>query len=143
MIPKVDRALEFKHLRLISLCNKVYKLISKILADRLKSLLYKIISPNQSAFVPGRWIGENVILANEIMHSMKLKKRLRGIIGIKVDMQKPYDKVDWVVITRILILFDFSDKFVKLILNCISSVSMELLLNEGVYGKIPMERGLR
>nr|XP_048330709.1 uncharacterized protein LOC125422659 [Ziziphus jujuba var. spinosa] len=60
-----------------------------------------------------------------------------------MDMQKAYDRLDWTVLTRILTLIGFSDRTVKLILNCISSVSMELLLNGSVFGKIPMERGLR
>lgn len=94
LIPKVQGVSEFKHLRPISLCNTLYKIISKILADRLKLLLKKIISPNQLAFVPDRWIGENVLLANESFHSMKIKKGVRGIVGIKVDMQKAYDRVD-------------------------------------------------
>lgn len=143
LIPKVHGVSEFKHLQPISLCNTIYKIISKILTDRSKPLLSKIISSHRAAFVPNTWIGENVVLANELMHSIKIKKRVRGIVGIKVDMQKAYDRVDWVVITQILLLLRFLEKFVKLVLNCISSVSMELLLNGSVFGKIPMERGLR
>lgn len=58
-------------------------------------------------------------------------------------MLKAYDRVDWMAFTRILTLFGFSDKIVKLILNCISYVNMELLLNGEIAGKIPMEQGLR
>nr|XP_048331218.1 uncharacterized protein LOC125422872 [Ziziphus jujuba var. spinosa] len=60
-----------------------------------------------------------------------------------MDMQKAYDMIDWVVLTRILTLFGFLDRCTKLILNYISSPSMELMLNGSVFGKIPMERGLR
>lgn len=59
-----------------------------------------------------------------------------------MDMQKEYYRVDLVVLTKILILFRFSNKFVKLVLNCISFISMKLLLNGGVFRKIPMERYL-
>ncbi|XP_048319507.2 uncharacterized protein LOC125418867 [Ziziphus jujuba] len=142
LIPKVTGVTEVKHLRSISLCNTTYKIIAKILANRLKQVIKKIISPSQSVFVPRRWIGENAILANEVLHSMNRKKGMKGIIGIKVDMQKAYDRVDWVMISRILILFGFSDKVAKLVLNCISSISMELLLNGSIFDKIPMERGL-
>lgn len=82
-------------------------------------------------------------MASEVVHSIKHKKGLKGIVGIKVDMQKVYDRMDWVVITRILIMLGFSNKFVKLVLNCISSVSMEFLLNGSIFEKIPMEKGLR
>ncbi|XP_060671343.1 uncharacterized protein LOC132803112 [Ziziphus jujuba] len=74
---------------------------------------------------------------------MKLKKGVRGIVGIKIDLQKAYDRVDWVVLTRILTLFGFSDKFTKLVLNCMSSMNMELLLNASVFGQILMGRRLR
>nr|XP_048330728.1 uncharacterized protein LOC107407973 [Ziziphus jujuba var. spinosa] len=143
LISKVTGVTEFKHLRLISLYNTVYKIISKIIADRLRPILRKIISPNQSAFVPGRWIGENTILVNEVVHAMNRKKGLKEIAGIKVYMQKAYDRMNWVVMTRLLTLFSFSEKFTKLILNCISSISMELLLNGSIFGRILMERGLR
>lgn len=137
LIPKVTGAFEFKNLRLISLCH------TKILSNRIKSLLEKLVSPNQSAFVPGYWIGENSILANEIVQSMSRKKGIKGIVGLKVDMKKAYNIIDWVVLTQILSLFGFSDGCTKLILNCISSISMELLLNRSVFGKILMERDLR
>lgn len=78
LIPKVIGESEFKQLRSISLCNTTCKIISKLLANRIKPLLSKIISSNQSAFVPDRWIRENVISANEIMHSMKRKKGIKG-----------------------------------------------------------------
>ncbi|XP_015881013.3 uncharacterized protein LOC107416974 [Ziziphus jujuba] len=143
LIPKVNGVSEFKHLQLTNLCNTTYKIISKIISDRIEPLLEKLVSLNQSSFVPRSWIEENAILASEIVDSMSQKKGIKGIAGIKVDMQKAYDRVDWIVLTRILTLFGFSDRCVKLILNCISSASMELPLNGSVFGKIPMERSLK
>lgn len=143
LIPKVHGVLEFKHLRPISLCNTVYKIIMKIIVDRLRPILRKIISPNQSTFVPGRWMGETTLMVNKVIHAMKKHKGIKVIVGIKMDLQKAYDKVDWIVLTKLLILFGFSEKFTKLVLNYIFSVSMELLLNGSIFGRIPMERGLR
>lgn len=74
LIPKVKHVTEFKHLRPISLCNSAYKIVSKIIALRIKPFLDRIISPTQTTFVPRRWIGESSILVNEVMHTMRRKK---------------------------------------------------------------------
>nr|XP_048324609.1 uncharacterized protein LOC107411957 [Ziziphus jujuba var. spinosa] len=91
LIPKTNQISSFNHLRPISLCNSVYKALSKLLADRIRPFLDKIISPFQAAFIPGRWIGENSILANELVHTFKQKKKGQGLVAFKIDMQKAYD----------------------------------------------------
>jgi hypothetical protein len=73
-IPKVQKQERLKDLRLISLCTVVYKLVSKVIANRLKLVLGDIISPNQSAFIPGRLISDNNILAYEMAHFMKKRR---------------------------------------------------------------------
>jgi hypothetical protein len=77
--------------RPISLTNFNYRIVSKILATRLKPFLNKIVSPNQFAFLKGRLIHENSILAHEIFHSMKNKKGNGGPMAIKLDMEKAFD----------------------------------------------------
>jgi hypothetical protein len=74
LIPKKPRSHSIHHFRPISLCNIIYKIITKILANRLKTMLPKIISPLQLAFVPSRNIQDNTILAHELLHSFKNKK---------------------------------------------------------------------
>nr|XP_048323112.1 uncharacterized protein LOC125420506 [Ziziphus jujuba var. spinosa] len=92
LIPKINPIPQFNHIRLINLCNMVYKVIPKLLANCIRPLLHKLISPNQTAFISGRWIGENSILINEIVHSMKKKKRnvvgrtkavVKGVLSLK------------------------------------------------------------
>ena len=74
----------------------VYKLVSKTLANRLKKILGEIIYPNQSAFVPGRLISDNSILAYEMSHFLRRKRTGRtGFMALKLDMSKSYDRVEW------------------------------------------------
>jgi len=71
LIPKVDSQVSMKDWRPIALCNVVYKIVAKVLANRLKLVLDKCVSDSQSAFVPGRSILDNVMTPIEIIHYMK------------------------------------------------------------------------
>jgi hypothetical protein len=85
-----------KDLRLISLCNVLYKMVSKLLANRLKGCLEKCVSEEQSAFIEGRSILDNALSAIEVIHALKRKTRGRkGELTLKIDISKAYDKVDW------------------------------------------------
>jgi hypothetical protein len=94
LIPKRLGPFSVNHFRAISLCNIIYKIISKILANRFKVLLHHFISPNQSAFVPSRTIQDNYILAHELIHSIKSKKGRGGLMAVKIDMKKAFDRME-------------------------------------------------
>jgi hypothetical protein len=102
LIPKQSGAHTVHHFRPISLCNIVYKIITKILANRLKVMLPKIISPLQSAFVPSRNIQDNTILAHELLHSFKHKRGKGGFMFLNMDMEKAFDKMEWDFILAIM-----------------------------------------
>lgn len=93
LISKSDNACMVGHYRPISLCNVTYKMISKILTKRLKMVMPKRISPFQTAFVPHRHIQENLILTHDIIQTMRRKKGQVGLMAIKADMEKAFDKM--------------------------------------------------
>ena len=102
LIPKIQGACNFNQFRPISLCNVCYKVISKILVNRIRPLLNRLIDPAQVAFVPDRWITENLVAAQEIVHSFGKAKKKRGYVGLKLDFQKAYDKMEWSFLKAVL-----------------------------------------
>jgi hypothetical protein len=143
LIPKIQNPTSFNHFRPISLCNVVYKIIAKILVNRLRPLLPKLISPCQSAFVPGRWIAENEVVVQELLHSFKKRKVKGGFLAIKLDLQKAYDKVNWKFLQAVLLNFGFNERFVSWIKECISSISSAILVNGSMIASFTPSRGLR
>jgi hypothetical protein len=95
LIPKVPKPECVFEFRPISLCNVRYKLISKVLANRLKVVLPSIISCSQSAFILGRLISDNIIVAFQTLHTMQTRLWSKvGYMGIKLEMSKAYDRVE-------------------------------------------------
>jgi hypothetical protein len=130
LIPKTKQPEKLKDLSPISLCNVLYKLISKVLANRLKNILPEIISPSQSAFMPGHMITDNELLAYELMHHLNNKRRGVGrLAAIKLDMSKAYDRVEWPFLMKIMQRMGFQERWVNLIMKCITTVSYRIKVN--------------
>ena len=143
LIPKKNNPSRMSEFPPISLCNVIYKLISKILANRLKPFLPSIISENQSAFTSDRLIIDNVLVAFELMHFLNHKTTGKeGFMAAKLDMSKAFDRVEWCFPTRVMEKLGFCSKWVNLIMQCITSVSYSVLVNGAAYGSIKPSRGL-
>ncbi|XP_021716827.1 uncharacterized protein LOC110684695 [Chenopodium quinoa] len=109
LIPKVKNPTCISQFRPFSLCNVLYKLASKSVANRLKPLLHDMVTENQSAFVPKRQITDNALIALELFHTMKKRsKGLRGTIAMKLDMSKAYDRVEWEFLRLLLTKLGFA-----------------------------------
>ena len=97
-------------LRSISLCNVIYKIVAKVLANRLKVVLPNIISPTQGAFVAGRSIYDNILISNKILHYLHRKTQGRvGYAALKVDMEKAYDMMEWAFLEKIMYKMGFHE----------------------------------
>ena len=95
MIPKIERPIRMMELRPISLCNVSYKIISKVLCQRLRICLPQLISETQSAFVAGRLISDNILIAQEMFHGLRTNKSCQNkFMAIKTDMSKAYDRIE-------------------------------------------------
>ena len=105
----------------------VYKTITKLVANRLKTILPQLIGPTQVSFVPGRHIIENVIVAQEIIHYMKNKRGKTGQMAIKVDLEKAYDRLSWDFIHETLGVIGLPMDLIRIIMECVTTALMQLL----------------
>ncbi|XP_043809044.1 uncharacterized protein LOC122722412 [Manihot esculenta] len=144
LIPKKFVPERMSDLRPIALCNVVYKIITKMIVNRLKSLLPTIISESQSAFIAGRSIQDNIILAFEALHGFKGHQRKKEFSGaLKMDISKAYDRLEWGFIRDMLLRLGFAQQWVALLFPCISTVRYWILHDSKELGPIVPTRGLR
>ena len=141
LIPKSDNPLSLNDYRPISLCNCIYKIISKFIAMRVKAILSEHISDEQFGFLEGRQIHEAIGVAQEGLHSIKTK-RLKGAI-LKLDLSKAYDKVSWLYLRLLLTHLGFCINFIRWIMSCLTTVSFAVLINGADTSFFHAERGLR
>ena len=144
LIPKTKNPTKITEFRLISLSNVIYKLISKVLANRLKSILPQIITENQSAFLSERLITNNVLAAFELMHFLEHKKEGKDcFMAVKLDISKAYDRVEWGFIKKVMKQLGFNERWISLIMHCITTVTYSVLINGVSHRCIVPLRGLR
>ena len=143
LIPKIQGPEVIGNYRPISLCNTIYKIITKVIVARVRPLLDKLISPCQAAFIPGRREVDNTIIAQELIHTIGRTKGKRGYMAIKIDLEKAYDKIEWGFIREMSINFNFPNRLSDLILSCVTLVSTSLLFNGGSLVPFKPSRGIQ
>ena len=114
LIPKCKNLESLTNYRPINLCNTIYKVVTKIIVVRIRSFLADLVSPLQSAFVPGRKGVDNAIIVQELIHSMAKKKGRTRVMTIKLDLEKAYDCLEWNFIRDTLKLFRFLSHLISL-----------------------------
>ncbi|GKV16524.1 hypothetical protein SLEP1_g27155 [Rubroshorea leprosula] len=143
LIPKEDSPDVIQKFRPISLLNVAYKVLSKLIVNRLCPHLQKIVGPHQSSFLAGRSTVDNIILTQEAVHSMKRLKGRRGAMVLKIDLHKAFDSIDWGFLRQVLTDFNVPQQLINLIMFAVTSVQLEILWNGEPLPSFRPMRGLR
>nr|GEY93480.1 putative RNA-directed DNA polymerase, eukaryota, reverse transcriptase zinc-binding domain protein [Tanacetum cinerariifolium] len=141
LIPKVSNPLFIKDYRPISLIGLHYKIVAKIISNRLSKVVDSIISPEQSAFISGQQILDGPLILSEIIDWYK--KRKKKLVLFKVDFEKAFDYVSWKYLDYMLHKLGFGSRWRTWINNCLMSARTSILINESPTSEFSLKRGLR
>ncbi|GKV42304.1 hypothetical protein SLEP1_g49718 [Rubroshorea leprosula] len=141
LIPKVENPQRIEEYRPISLIGVMYKILAKLLANRLRKVLGKIIGEQQMAFIEGRQLMDGVVIANEVIDEAK-RKRIKSFL-FKVDFEKAYDKVSWDFVDYMLMRTGFTATWRKWIKECFQSSMISILVNGSPTKQFSVNKGIR
>eukprot|EP00253_Pinus_taeda_P015269 PITA_15269 len=141
MIPKHHSTQTANKYRTIALCNVVYKIISKVVSNKLKPLLPSLVLEEQSGNVEGRKISNNIIQAHEVVHTLTNKKQARMIMQLYI--AKAYDKFNWIYIKKVLTTFGFDHSWVQWVMALVTSSNFTILVNGSPSEIFIPSRGLK
>ena len=141
LIPKVAGPQMLKEYRPISLIGCIYKIVAKILANRLKKIMPLIIDERQSAFIEGRHMIHSVLIANEVIE--ETRRSQKPCIVFKVDYEKAYDSVSWDFLIYMMRRMGFCSKWIQWIEGCLKFASISVLVNGSPTSKFLPQNGLR
>jgi len=141
LLPKVRDPCKLDQLKPILLVGAIYKVISKVLAARLKKVLPSIIDESQSAFIKDRGLVDSVLLANEVVEELR-RKRKSGLC-LKVDFKKAYDSIRWDFMYDMLGRLGFHNTWIKWMKGCMESAIVSVLVNGSPTEEFRPSRGLK
>ena len=141
LIPKEGDLKDLNYWRPITLLNNSYKIFAKTLQRRLQPILRDVISPEQTAFLPLRFILDNIVLTQEALHWARTSKQ--PMVFLKLDFSKAYDKVSWHFLFRTMRKMNVSAKFIKWVEMFFTNASAAVNLNGSPGNSFKIERGVR
>jgi len=142
LIPKTNKADTVEQFRPIAIANFKFKVISKILANRLSTIMLAISSIQQRGFIKGRIIKDCICLTSEVINVLH-KKTFGGNLALKVDMAKAFDTINWIFLLKVLKTFGFNDLFCSWIKTILESAKMSIAINGKLHGYFSCSRGVR
>ncbi|KAL8139423.1 LOW QUALITY PROTEIN: hypothetical protein V2J09_005444 [Rumex salicifolius] len=143
LIAKVNKPERISQFQPISLCNVLFKTITKTMVIRLKQVISKLVGPTQSSFIPGRLSTDNIVIVQEAVHSMRRKQGRKGWMLLKLDLEKAYDRIRWDFLEDTIRATGLPTTWVGWIMECVSGPSMSLLWNGEKTSAFRPTRGLR
>lgn len=142
LIPKSSTPSSMSDYRPIACCNVIYKCIAKLLAFRLQSVVASLVSTSQSAFVPGRFIGDNILLAQALFKDYHLHSGSPRC-AFKIDIKKAFDTLNWSFLRNTLKKMRFPEIFIEWVMSCISGCMLSVKVNGSLEGFFKARSGLR
>ncbi|GLU08685.1 hypothetical protein SLE2022_255820 [Rubroshorea leprosula] len=141
LIPKIENPIDLKDFKPISLISSLYKILTKVLANRLQTVMADLINENQSAFVGGRQIFDGILVLNEVVDAVRKSKQESFIL--KVDFKEAYDCVNWDFLDNMMEKSGFGERWRKWIMEYLGSASISILVNGSPTEEFKSEQGLR
>ncbi|KAF2324181.1 hypothetical protein GH714_009418 [Hevea brasiliensis] len=142
LLPKVKSPKFIGQYGPINLCNVIFKIISKVIANRLKEIFGGVMDEAQSAFMRRHLITDIVLVVFELFHHMKMRGHLyRPSMSLKLDVVKDYDRVEWPYLEVVMLRLGLSLVSVSLVMNCVKIVSYVILLNGTHVGPFSLTKG--
>lgn len=98
-----------------------------MIVDRIRPILVDLVEHNQCSFIPGRQVGDNIVIAQEILHKMANTKGKKGAMAVKIDLKKAYDRISWSFLKETLEMAGLPGNLAELIMNCVQASMLQVL----------------
>ena len=141
LLPKKENAIQIQQYRPICLLNVSFNFFTKVGTNRITEVAQKVVSPTQTAFMPGRHILEGVLILHETIHELH-RKKMNGVL-LKIDFEKAYDKVQWPFLQQVLRMKGFDPKWCEWIEQFVSRGSVGIKVNDDLGRYFQTRKGLR